>query len=284
MRTFIRWPGNKLVYSNKIISFFPRNINGTYYEPFLGSGAIFLRLQPKRWVINDLNTDLYSVWKYIHTDIDKFIRTIKHFRKGFQESSDKGIDALKKFAKTQINNLNRGVNNNYSIRRAVTYVMMKYIAYLGHIFVKDKFAFVGLENNILKGNSLYYMGEKYLDNLRSVSDFMTLRSSGSITNTDYKAVISKAKKGDFVFLDPPYYEPEVNYQFNYNKNENLGNHFIKELKTEVDKLNKRGVKWLMTQADTPFIKETFKSYTISQLRVYRRTKRTYVNELIIQNY
>lgn len=286
MRTFIRWPGNKLVYAKRIIKLFPSEIRGTYYEPFLGSGAIFLTLQPQKWVINDLNVDIYNLWSFIYQDINKFITKIKQFRKEFQIALQS--NQVDTFAKTKIEYLNKtvGSSSKESLKRTVTYVMMKYIAYLGHIFVNNKFAFVGLENNILKGKPLYYMGEKYLANIKSVNGFMKGDGvKGKIMNGDYRKVIRKAKKGDFVFLDPPYYEPEVDYKFNYNKNEKVGNSFIKDLKNEVDKLDKKGVQWLMTQADTPFIREVFGSkYTIQELRVYRRTKNMYVNELIITNY
>jgi hypothetical protein len=59
---------------------------------------------------------------------------------------------------------------------------------------------------------------------------------------------------------------------------------IHNLYQQVKKLDKRGVKWLMTQADTKQIKEIFKEYTIKKFKVYRISSKTYVNELIIMNY
>ena len=71
--------------------------------------------------------------------------------------------------------------------------------------------------------------------------------------------------GDFVFLDPPYIESH-NYNFNYNKDEVLDESFIHNLYKQVKKLDKRGVKWLMTQADTKQIKNIFKEYTIKKFK------------------
>ena len=95
--------------------------------------------------------------------------------------------------------------------------------------------------------------------------------------------MQKAKKNDFVFLDPPYIE-EHNYKFNYNKDEKLDDSFINGLYQQVKKLDRKGVKWLMTQADTKQIKETFKEYHIKKFQVYRMCSKSYVKELIIINY
>ena len=60
MRSFIKWEGNKSHSLKHILPHIPKY--NTYYEPFLGSGALFLSLAPEKWVINDINKDLYSIW------------------------------------------------------------------------------------------------------------------------------------------------------------------------------------------------------------------------------
>ena len=106
---------------------------------------------------------------------------------------------------------------------------------------------------------------------------------GKIYNEDYKKILKKAKEGDFVFLDPPYIE-DHNYRFMYNKNEKLDTKFMSQLKKQCDLLNKKNVKWLMTQADTKQVRETFKDYIIKEYPVYRRGNNCYKNELLIKNY
>jgi DNA adenine methylase len=65
MKPFIRWSGKKTKCLKHIIPLLPNNTK-TYFEPFLGSGALFLHMQPSKWVINDLNGDLISVWNSVH--------------------------------------------------------------------------------------------------------------------------------------------------------------------------------------------------------------------------
>lgn len=84
-------------------------------------------------------------------------------------------------------------------------------------------------------------------------------------------------------MDPPYIE-DHDYQFNYNKDEVLDNNFILELYKECKKLDKKNVKWLMTQANTKQIRKIFKEYKIKTFDVYRANKKEYVKELVIFNY
>ena len=80
MKTFIRWYGNKSKYIKFILLHFPISYN-TYIEPFVGSGALFLNLQPKKWIINDLNTDITTLWKIVQTSHIKMLNRIKLFEK-----------------------------------------------------------------------------------------------------------------------------------------------------------------------------------------------------------
>ena len=119
--------------------------------------------------------------------------------------------------------------------------------------------------------------------LTNANDFRCCKIHRAECNKDYTKILTKAKKGDFCFLDPPYIE-EHKYDFQYNLGEKLDKGFLKELQREVAKLDKRGVRWLMTQADTPEIRRLFKPYKIEPFRVYRNKTKQYKNELLIRNY
>ena len=92
-----------------------------------------------------------------------------------------------------------------------------------------------------------------------------------------------AKKNDFVFMDPPYIE-DHDYGFKYNRGERLDKSFTEKLVKECRKLDKRGVLWMMTQADTIHNRESFKDYYITQYPVYRPGNKMFKNELLIRNY
>ena len=108
-------------------------------------------------------------------------------------------------------------------------------------------------------------------------------TKGKIYNDDYKKILQKAKEDDFVFLDPPYIEHHK-YGFKYNKNEKLDIDFLNELKLQCEVLDKKNVKWLMTQADTKEIRKIFKGYVMKEYPVYRRGNKCYKNELLVKNF
>ena len=58
LKTFVKWSGNKSKHLKYILPHIPKFER--YIEPFVGSGALFLKLQPDKWIINDLNKDLIN--------------------------------------------------------------------------------------------------------------------------------------------------------------------------------------------------------------------------------
>lgn len=268
LSTFIRWQGNKSRYIKHIIKKIPKqvfdeNYKGTYIEPFLGSGALFLYMKPEKWIINDLNKDNINIWKNVKDNPKKIIQKFKNFSNIFKKKNrEEKIIYCKK-------NTKKIEEMDYDIKRASLYLLMKFCSYMGNIFIKNKFMFAGLELNISINNNYTFLKKKYYDLLLNVSDFMN-DTKGKIYNSDYKIVLKKAKKGDFVFLDPPYME-DHSYQFNYNKEEKIDEKFYNELKAELKKLDKKGVKWVMTQANTTIIKKIFKDFDYIKYSVFRRS-------------
>jgi DNA adenine methylase len=275
MKTFIKWQGNKSKHLNKIIKYIPE-FSGTYIEPFVGSGAMLLKLQPKKWIVNDLNKDLINIWNQVKNNPDEIIKIFKEFGKDFKPLSKTDKVKYCKEITFKIEKL------PYDIKRASVYLLMKFCSYTGDIIVKNKFFFKGLDMNIYLENNYPFLKQNNYDNILKVNEYLN-NSKGKIFNKSYEKILDKAKKDDFVFLDPPYIESH-NYHFNYNKDEVLDESFVHNLYKQVKKLDKRNVKWLMTQADTKQIKEIFKEYIIKKIKVYRRSSKSYINELIIMNY
>ena len=158
---------------------------------------------------------------------------------------------------------------------------MKYCAYMGSILVDNKFTFRLLDMNIYTTNRYSFLGDSTLQNINYVSREL---SRGELLVQSFCEVHKRARRGDFVFLDPPYAEDNVDYQFNYNKSESLDTSFFTSLINFVKNLDKKGVSWLMTQADTKHVRGLFRQYKITSFPVYRRQSKSYKNELLIRNY
>ncbi len=271
MKTFIRWQGNKSKHINKFKHLIPE-FSGKYIEPFIGSGAMLLYLQPKEWIINDLNKDLINIWSRVKDNPRMIIDNFKEFSEVFTTLD---IKEKLKMCKKMCGEIE---NKEYGIGRASDYLILGHCSYMGVIFQKNKFDIRAIDKNIYIKNWNPF-NDKRSEDLKKASKFLN-NTNGVIYNKDYKEVLKEAQEGDFVFLDPPYFE-EHNYQFNYNKDEVLDNAFVKELLCNIKTLDTKGVKWIMTQADTRFVRDTFKDYQIYEYPVYRHSKKCYVNELVI---
>ena len=71
-KPFVKWAGGKRQIIDKLKEYIPEEF-GTYYEPFVGGGALLFELSPKNAVINDSNKELMNVFSCIK-DEDKFIK------------------------------------------------------------------------------------------------------------------------------------------------------------------------------------------------------------------
>lgn len=69
----LKWIGNKQKFAREIISYLPKEY-GTYYEPFLGSGAVLAHLAPRRGMASDGFKPLIEIWQQLHDDTDELIR------------------------------------------------------------------------------------------------------------------------------------------------------------------------------------------------------------------
>lgn len=272
MKTFIRRPGNKTNFLKYIIPKIPE-FSGTYIEPFLGTGAVYLHLLPKKAILNDLNKDIIGIWKLVREDPEYLLKEIDAFKKTFLPLSNE--EKLKKCRKVAANISNLKGNKRYAL-----YLLLVYCSFNGVIEFKNKHVIYGLSPHIYSSEeSSHVFTEKYKEKIRQIPDIL---KNIKIYSKDYSQVIAKAKRGDFVFLDPPYVE-EKKYQFQYNKNE--GDFSNIKLKEALDILTSRKVKWMMTQIDTKEIRELFKKYNffeyINSNGFVNRIKK---KELIITNY
>ena len=66
----LKWIGNKQRFAHEIISYFPPTFK-TYYEPFLGSGAVLATLAPERAIGSDAFKPLAEIWKTLRANPNK---------------------------------------------------------------------------------------------------------------------------------------------------------------------------------------------------------------------
>jgi DNA adenine methylase len=273
MKTFIRRPGNKSKHLRHIIPKIP-NFTGTYYEPFLGTGAVYLHLLPKKAVLNDLNKDIVNIWKLVKSNPELIIKEIDKFKKTFLPKSN---EMKLKQCKDIVSKMDTYTGD----RRTINYLLMIYCSFNSSIISSNKIHFPGLYGDLYVLNQCHIFTEKYKNKMLELQQIL---KNIKIENKDYSKILDKTKKGDFVFLDPPYIETKT-YSFSYNKNQIFS---IEKLREEVEMLDNKDIKWMMTQIDTKQVRNIFKKYKFVEYSNNSRfnNNSAFVDkkELIITNY
>ena len=189
----MKWSGSKDSQSDKIIEYFPKNIN-TYYEPFVGGGSIFLKLlehknvKIKQYVISDINNELIEIYKLIQNNPDKIISKYNEHYKIFNNSD---IEQRKIYFTSvrDFFNKNHSPEDFYFIMRTTTNGMPRY----------------NKSGNF--NNSCHFSrpGMNPTDVEKIIKKYNKLFNQNDITFScsDYKDLNVK-NHNDFMYLDPPY--------------------------------------------------------------------------------
>ena len=127
------------------------------------------------------------------------------------------------------------------------------------------------------------------DNLRKVSKAL---KNINIVHQDYKEVLKKAKKGDFIYFDPPYYPVSKTASFTSYTSESFLDKEQTELRDTFVELHKRGCFVMLSNSDTPFINKIYsgiKGVRISKVQAGRAinsdaSKRGKISEVLVTNY
>jgi DNA adenine methylase len=126
LKTFIRWSGNKSKHLRHILPNIPIEYN-TYIEPFVGSGALFLSLQPEKWIINDLNKDLINCWNNIKNNPKEIITIFENFGNKFKPMTKEDKIKYCRDITSILDEL------DYDVLRSSLFLLLKYCSYIGNI-------------------------------------------------------------------------------------------------------------------------------------------------------
>ena len=271
MAPVLKWVGGKRQLLETIAPLIPKRI-GTYCEPFLGGGAVLFSLQPSRAIVNDLNGDLITVYEVIRDDVDALIASLEQHINTPEyfysvRDLDRDKEVYKSLSKTE---------------KASRLIYLNKTCYNGLFRVNSSGEFNSPFGHYKNPN---IVNEPVL---RAVSKYF---NSSRITfyHEDFESVLSKLKKGAFVYLDPPYDPVSDTASFTgYNKGGFDRSEQIR-LKACCDELTNRGIRFLLSNSSTNFIKDLYTGYKIDIVQAKRAinsdaTKRGAIEEVLIRNY
>ena len=276
-KSILRWVGSKKRIINEIIENLPEEMND-YYEPFLGSGVVYLYVPNKsKSYINDNNKDLISIYKHIKKNHKEMIKLLNKLYKDYMNSNDKKEYYLNK--RERFNKL----INKYNIERAVLYIFINKTCYNGLMqfnkYGKNTSGFGKLDNpNICD--------LKNIENL-----YNNLKNNNIIKNQDYLQFLKNVKKGDFIYLDPPYVPDDIKGCSIKYSSEIWNIDDFNNLVKLCEDLDKKGCKFMLSNSNSDFIRKNFSKndYNIKKIKIARGlcptgSLRKVEDELLIMNY
>ncbi len=266
-KPFVKWAGGKRQLTAFLLNEIPTEFN-TYIEPFVGGGALLFEILPKKAIINDLNEELINTYLVIKNNVDDLIESLKKHKN--EKAYFYEIRAL-------------NPEKLSPVERASRFIYLNKTCFNGLYRENSKGQF-----NVPFGK---YKNPKILDeeNLRAVSDYLN-SIDVKIYNRDYKDICNLAKKGDFIYLDPPYYPISKTSSFTkYNKYDFTEKDQI-QLSKVFKELDKKGCYVMLSNSNTDFIKNLYKNFNIKEIEASRainckgdRRKKAKV-EVLIKNY
>lgn len=272
MKPFVKWAGGKTQLLKYLDNIKPEKFNH-YFEPFLGGGAFLFNLKPSSATINDINRDLINAFRIIKKIPYKLISVLKIM-----------VNNHNKFGELFYLNVRNHLPKN-KLELAARFIYL------------NKTCFNGLYRE--NGDGMFNVPYNHRDeisidtlisekNIFEIHDFLK-KNKINILCYDYKKVIRMAKKGDFVYVDPPY-DKETDKTFTkYNKADFTRTDQVR-LFSELYKAHKRGVRWVLSNHNTEFINTLYRNFNIHKVDVnrsinsYGSERKNKTKEVIICNY
>lgn len=264
-RPILKMAGGKTRLLPEILGRMPAKIN-TYYEPFVGGGAVFFALAAEKrfWKaeLSDMNEELINVYRCVAADVDRVMLDLQskvHSKDAFYRIRDLRLHKSQKWA------------------RAARMIYLNKTCFNGLYRVNSKGEF-----NVPFGD---YKNPTICDEPGLQAAAKAL-SDVRIDHIDFEPAVDQARRGDAVYFDPPYVPVSDTANFTaYTKN-GFGPDDQERLRNVADKLAARGVHVLISNADTNGVRKLYDGFRIERVTAARAInskgdKRGKVGELLI---
>jgi len=276
IKPYLKWAGGKRQLLAEIKKYLPKNLNNyTYYEPFVGAGAVFFELQPKKAVINDSNEQLILTYNVIRKNVEDLIFLLQKYQK---KNNDEYF--------YEIRNLDRNRSNFNKLtdtEKAARLIFLNKTCFNGLYRVNSQGLF-----NVPYGR---YKNPIICEDivLRQISSYLNSNEI-SILNNDFEHAVLIANKKSFIYFDPPYHSPDKTNFTGYHAN-GFDEGEQERLCNVIKKMTNNGIKCLLSNSDTEYIRKLYDHDVFDIITVQAKRKinsdsagRGFVNELLIKNW
>ena len=265
LRPILKWAGGKRSLVPRILEELPKRIR-TYYEPFVGGAAVFLALaEAKRFeraVITDKNRELINMYEVVRDDLGKLLKRLEGLQGRTSEDDYYAIRAERPHSK---------------VERAARLIYLNKTGYNGLYRVNSKGGF-----NVPYGR---YKRPKIYDPQR-LGDVSRVLQDVVIEVADFEEACGDAKRGDAVYLDPPYLPVSKTASFAAYHHEAFGLVEHERLAQLFAELRKRRVTAVLSNSATPDTRRLYENFKCSDVAVRRpinsvASRRGAVSELLV---
>jgi len=268
-KPLVKWVGGKRQLLKELKKNMPKSYN-RYFEPFVGGGALFFSLRPKEAFINDYNEELINLYRVVKQKPFELIEDLKkHKNEKEYYYKIRGLD-----------------------RDSLSYKKLSDVKRAGRFVFLNKTCFNGLYrvNKKNEFNSPYgrYKNPAICDEKNILLCSRVLQNS-VILNEDFKEIKKEIKKGDFIYLDPPYVPLNQTSNFTAYTDRGFDKKMQFELKEFCDYIDRAGGYFMLSNSYTDFVLELYRDYRIKTVTAKRAvnckaSRRGSVKEVLIRNY
>ncbi len=266
---FIKWVGGKGRLLTQLEPLLPEGVERMrHVEPFMGGAAMFFARQPRRALLCDVNPNLVGTYVAIR---DELPAVVKHLAKFKRKHSKEAFYATR----TRYN-----TKRLSPAERAATFIYLNKTCFNGLHRVNRKGEF-----NVPCGK---YKNPRILDEEGLARASAALKKT-TIACTGFEALLRRARKGDFVYMDPPYAPVSATSSFTNYASDGFGAQDQRRLRDVFEALDARGCHLMLSNSDVPFIRELYAKWRIDIVRAPRAINskasgRGKVNEVVVRNY
>lgn len=190
--SILRWAGSKRKLVPVITSLFPQKYR-RYIEPFAGSACVFAALAPRKAVLSDINAELIHTYKTLVTSASAVGTALRRF-----DQKKRTYYRLRAMDPTTLGRITRAARFIYLNRRC----------------------FNGVFRLNRRGQFNVPLGRRTgpMPTQAELTHFGKLLAAADIRACDFAKSVSRAGKGDLVYLDPPYTRPDTRFRGEYGWN------------------------------------------------------------------
>jgi DNA adenine methylase len=262
---FIKWVGGKTSLLPELLKHVPtRGSLRRYHEPFVGGGALFFAVSPRRAILSDSNAELVHCYQQVRDDVSAVLDGLA--RHVYDRAHFNAVRALEPLSLAPA-------------ERAARFIYLNKTCFNGLWRVNRAGRF-----NVPIGR---YKDPRFCDPTTLMRASAALKGV-QVAHATFELALQRTSPGDFVYLDPPYDPVSATSSFTSYTKDSFGWEDQQRLAAACATLNRRGVRFLLSNSATPRVRELYKAFEQRLVRAPRHisckgTGRGAVDELLVFN-